>query len=41
MIEGVGRTKPEGRLALQALGLIIFDDSTLTYRMRVSTTGDG
>ena len=33
MIEGVGRTKSDGKLALQALGLITFDDSTETYRM--------
>ena len=34
MIEGVGRTKSEGKLALQALGLISFDDVSDGYRMR-------
>jgi hypothetical protein len=34
VIEGVGRTKADGKLSLQALGLISFDDETGTYRMR-------
>jgi hypothetical protein len=34
VIEGVGRTKTDGRPALQALGLISFDDDAGTYRMR-------
>jgi hypothetical protein len=39
MIEGVGRTKPDGKLALQALGLISFDDESETYRMRAFNDG--
>ena len=38
-IEGVGRTKSGGEPALQALGLIAFDDSTGTYRMRAFNDG--
>ena len=34
MVEGIGRTKSDGRVALQALGLITFDDATGTYRGR-------
>src|SRR5205809_3487470 len=34
MIEGVGRTKPDGKVALQALGLITFDDVAGVYRGR-------
>ena len=39
MIEGVGRTKSDGKLALQALGLVSFDDETGTYRMRAFNDG--
>ena len=39
MIEGVGRTKSDGKLALQALGLITFDDAAGTYRMRAYNDG--
>jgi len=39
MIEGVGRTKSDGNLALQALGLISFDDASGTYRMRAYNDG--
>lgn len=39
MIEGVGRTKADGKLALQALGLISFDDETRTYKMRAFNDG--
>jgi hypothetical protein len=39
MIEGVGRTKTDGKLALQALGLISFDDESGTYRMRAFNDG--
>lgn len=39
VIEGVGRTKAEGKLALQALGLISFDDETGTYKMRAFNDG--
>lgn len=38
-IEGGGRTKSDGKLALQALGLITFDDSNRTYRMRAFNDG--
>jgi hypothetical protein len=38
-IEGVGRAKADGKLALQALGLISFDDETGTYRMRAFNDG--
>jgi hypothetical protein len=34
MIEGVGRTKPDGKVALQPLGLITFDDAARAYRGR-------
>jgi len=39
MIEGVGRTKSDGTLALQALGLISYDDELNTYRMRAFNDG--
>jgi len=39
MIEGVGRTKSDGKLSLQALGLISFDDERGTYRMRAFNDG--
>jgi hypothetical protein len=39
MIEGIGRTRSDGKLALQALGLITFDDATGTYRMRAYNDG--
>jgi hypothetical protein len=39
MIEGVGRTKSDGKLALQALGLVSFDDETGTYTMRAFNDG--
>ena len=39
VIEGVGRTKTDGRPALQALGLISFDDETGTYKMRAFNDG--
>ena len=38
-IEGVGRTKADGKLALQALGLVSFDDEAGTYRMRAFNDG--
>jgi hypothetical protein len=38
-IEGVGRTKADDKLSLQALGLISFDDETGTYRMRAFNDG--
>jgi hypothetical protein len=39
MIEGIGRTRTDGRHALQALGLISFDDDAGTYRMRAFNDG--
>jgi hypothetical protein len=39
MIEGVGRTKPDGKVSLQALGLISFDDETGRYRMLAFNDG--
>ncbi len=39
MIEGTGRTRSDGNLALQALGLISFDDASGTYRMRAYNDG--
>jgi hypothetical protein len=39
MIEGIGRTKTDGKLALQALGLISFDDASDGYRMRAYNDG--
>jgi hypothetical protein len=39
MIEGIGRTKTDDNLALQALGLISFDDASGTYRMRAFNDG--
>ena len=39
VIEGVGRTKSDGRLVLQAFGVISFDDETATYRMRAFNDG--
>ena len=39
VIEGVGRAKGDGKLVLQALGLISFDDETGTYKMRAFNDG--
>ena len=39
VIEGVGRTKPDGHSVLQALGVISFDDETATYRIRAFNDG--
>lgn len=38
-IEGIGRNKFDGKIALQALGLITFEDSTGIYRMRAFNEG--
>lgn len=38
-IEGVGRAKSDGALALQAFGVITFDDASDTYRMRAYNDG--
>jgi hypothetical protein len=39
MIEGIGRAKTDGKVSLQALGLISFDDETGTYKMRAFNDG--
>jgi hypothetical protein len=39
LIEGVGRTKVEGKVVLQALGVISFDDERGVYRMRAFNDG--
>ncbi|HEY3938197.1 MAG TPA: hypothetical protein VGL97_12250 [Bryobacteraceae bacterium] len=39
VIEGVGRNKIDSAAALQALGLISFDDETGTYKMRAFNNG--
>lgn len=39
VIEGVGRTKSDGKLALQALGIVSYDDESGSYRMRAFNDG--
>jgi hypothetical protein len=39
VIEGVGRSKSDGKLALQAIGLVSFGDETGTYGMRAFNDG--
>jgi hypothetical protein len=39
LIEGVGRTKADGKLALQALGIVSYDDESGTYGMRAFNDG--
>jgi hypothetical protein len=39
MIEGIGRAKADGKLVLQALGVISYDDETRKYRMRAFNDG--
>jgi hypothetical protein len=39
MVEGVGRTKTDGKLALQALAVVSYDDESGTYRMRAFNDG--
>jgi len=38
-IEGIGRTMPDNKPALEALGIISFDDETGTYYMRAFNDG--
>jgi hypothetical protein len=38
-IEGAGRSKADGKLALQALGIISYDDQASVYRMRAYNDG--
>jgi hypothetical protein len=39
MIEGLGRTKTTGQPALQALGIVSYDDESRTYWMRAFNDG--
>src|SRR5258708_32553971 len=39
LIEGIGRTKSDGKPALQALGMITYDDVSETYRFRAFNDG--
>ena len=39
VIEGIGRAAADGKLLLQALGIITFDDETATYTMRAFNDG--
>jgi hypothetical protein len=39
LIEGVGRNKSNGKSALQALGIITYDDESATYRFRAFNDG--
>lgn len=38
-IEGIGRNKSDGKIALQALGIVTYDDEATTYRMRAFNDG--
>jgi len=38
-IEGIGRSSPDNKPVLQALGIISFDDETSTYHMRAFNDG--
>jgi len=38
-IEGIGKTKAEGKVALQAFGVVSYDDETGTYHMRAYNDG--
>jgi len=39
LIEGVGRNKADGEVVLQALGIVSYDDETLTFHMRAYNDG--
>jgi hypothetical protein len=39
IIEGIGRNKTDGKVALQALGIVSYDDATGTYCMRAYNDG--
>ena len=39
LIEGIGRSKPDGKLILQALGIISYDDEVEAYHMRAYNNG--
>jgi hypothetical protein len=39
MIEGIGRRKADGEVALEALGIVSYDDEAQVYRMRAYNDG--
>jgi hypothetical protein len=39
IIEGLGKSKADGKVALQALGIVSYDDEAGTYRMRAYNDG--
>jgi len=39
LIEGIGRSKANGKVALQALGIVSYDDEAGTYHMRAYNDG--
>jgi hypothetical protein len=39
LIEGIGRNKADGKIALQALGIISYDDESNQYHMRAFNDG--
>jgi hypothetical protein len=39
IVEGIGKTKADGKVALQALGIVSYDDEAGTYRMRAYNDG--
>ena len=39
IIEGIGHSKSDGKVALQALGIVSYDDEAGTYRMRAYNDG--
>ncbi len=39
MIEGIGRSKSDGKVALQAFAIISYDDEAASYRMRAYNNG--
>ena len=39
VIEGIGRSKADGKTVLQAFGIISYDDETENYRMRAFNDG--
>lgn len=39
LIEGIGRSKSDGKVALQALAIVSYDDKTGAYRMRAYNDG--
>jgi hypothetical protein len=39
IIEGLGKTKTDGKVALQAFGIVSYDDEGGTYRMRAYNDG--